>query len=121
MLLLSSVAPLSPILLDDKSSVVRFFHTWLLLSAVAPLSPILLDDKSSVQTITNTLSGVIFTTAGTISASSAAAGSFSSKLMIYLVATEAIFNMQYLNIQHSQIALIYYQKLSQALITILTT
>ncbi len=41
MLLLSSVAPLSPILLDDKSSVVRFFHTWFLLSAVAPLLGVL--------------------------------------------------------------------------------
>ena len=68
------------------------------------------------ESIGNVISGFSTATSAAISASSAATGGFSSRLMMCLVATEAIVNMQYLNIRHSKTGTLYYQRMSQSLV-----
>ena len=71
---------------------------------------------AALQTSLTSTSTSLMTSVSALQSSNSASGIFAINLFLYLAATESMANMQYLNINHSQLALNAYLGLSSSLI-----
>ena len=68
------------------------------------------------QAQSGTLMGALVVTSATFTVSSVISGGFSASMMMCLVATESLANMQYLNINHSNLASTFYTGMSSSFV-----